>query len=54
MAARCRRCATTLRRARTNPLGRGLALTLAALVPLTVMGTTTLMTVSKAGYRARR
>ncbi|MBN9561570.1 MAG: paraquat-inducible protein A [Alphaproteobacteria bacterium] len=49
MAARCSRCGTTLRRARTDPLGRGLALTLAALVLLTVMCTTTLMTVSTAG-----
>jgi len=49
MAANCSRCGTTLRRARTDPLGRGLALTLAALVLLTVMCTTTLMTVSTAG-----
>jgi paraquat-inducible protein A len=49
MAASCSRCGTTLRRARTDPLGRGLALTLAALVLLTVMCTTTLMTVSTAG-----
>jgi paraquat-inducible protein A len=49
MSARCSRCGTTLRRARSDPLGRGLALTLAALVLLTVMCTTTLMTVSTAG-----
>jgi paraquat-inducible protein A len=49
MAARCSRCGTTLRRARADPLGRGLALTLAAIALLTVMCTTTLMTVSTAG-----
>jgi paraquat-inducible protein A len=48
-AARCSRCGTSLRRARTDPLGRGLALTVAALVLLTMMCTTTLMTVSTAG-----
>jgi paraquat-inducible protein A len=48
-AARCSRCGTSLRRTRTDPLGRGLALTVAALVLLTMMCTTTLMTVSTAG-----
>ncbi len=49
VSARCGRCGTTLRRARTDPLGRGLALTVAALVLLTVMCATTLLTVSTSG-----
>ena len=49
VSACCGRCGTTLRRARTDPLGRGLALTVAALVLLTVMCTTTLLTVSTSG-----
>ena len=48
-SATCIRCATTLRRARTDPLGRGLALTVGALVLLCVMATTTLMSVATAG-----
>ncbi len=49
MAARCNRCGTTLRRARRDPLRRGLALNVTALVLLAVMATTTLMVVSTKG-----
>ncbi len=45
----CIRCGTALRRARADPLGRGLALTLGALILLCLMATTTLMTVATAG-----
>ena len=47
--ASCLRCGTVLRRARTDPLGRSLALTLAALSLLAVACLMTLMTVSTAG-----
>ena len=49
MAAHCVRCGTTLRHARRDPLRRGLALNVAALVLLIVMSTTTLMVVSTYG-----
>jgi paraquat-inducible protein A len=48
-SATCTRCGTTLRRARTDPLGRALALTVGALVLLCVMATSTLMSVATAG-----
>ena len=48
-SATCMRCATTLRRTRTDPLGRGLALTVGALVLLCVMASSTLMSVATAG-----
>jgi paraquat-inducible protein A len=48
-AARCVRCETTLRRARTDTLDRSLALNVAALILLVVMATTVLMTVSTGG-----
>ena len=49
MTAQCSRCGTTLRRGRTHPLERSLALTLAALVLLIVVCSTTLMRVQAAG-----
>jgi paraquat-inducible protein A len=49
ISAHCRRCATTLHRARRHPLEHSLALTLAALVLLAVMCVTTLMSVETAG-----
>ncbi len=49
MAANCGRCGTTLRRARSGTLGRGLALNIAALVLLLMMCASSLMTVEKAG-----
>jgi len=48
-SAVCQRCGTVLRRARTDPLGRCLALTLAALSLLALACLMTLMTVSTAG-----
>jgi paraquat-inducible protein A len=48
-AAICSRCGTTLRRARTDPFDRSLALTVGALVLLTVLCASSLMTVSTAG-----
>ncbi|MFL5280427.1 MAG: paraquat-inducible protein A [Rhodopila sp.] len=51
--ARCNRCGAELRRVRHDPLGRGLALNLAALVLLVVGCTATLLTVSTFGmYRS--
>ncbi len=51
-AARCIRCDAVLRRSRRDPLGRGLALNLTALVLLVISCTTSLMTVSTFGmYR---
>ncbi len=47
--ARCIRCDATLRRARTDPLGRALALNIAALSIFTVACLMSLMTVSTAG-----
>ncbi len=49
MTAYCDRCSTTLHRTTTHPLDHSIALTLAALVLLIVMCTTTLMSVSTAG-----
>lgn len=48
-SAHCRRCQALLRRARTDPLGRALALNLAALAVLGVACLMPLMTVSTAG-----
>lgn len=47
--ASCPRCGTTLRRSRTHPLDRSIALTSAALILLTIVCSTTLMTVRAAG-----
>jgi paraquat-inducible protein A len=47
--AQCERCGTTLRRARRQPLEHSLALAIAALILLTVMCLTTLMTVQTSG-----
>jgi paraquat-inducible protein A len=47
--AHCLRCGTMLRRARRDPLGRGLALSLAALAILGIACLMSLMTVSTAG-----
>jgi paraquat-inducible protein A len=49
MTAYCDRCSTTLRRMTAHPLDHSIALTLAALVLLIVMCTTTLMSVQTAG-----
>ncbi len=49
ISAHCSRCGTRLHRARRHPLEHSLALTLAALVLLTVMCVTTLMSVETAG-----
>ena len=49
----CSRCGTTLRRARSHPLDRSIALVLAAFVLLTVVCTTTLMRVQAAGMTHR-
>jgi paraquat-inducible protein A len=51
MTARCVRCPTTLRRTNTHPLDYSIALTIAALILLSIMSTTTLMGVDKAGIR---
>ncbi|HUB45195.1 MAG TPA: paraquat-inducible protein A [Acetobacteraceae bacterium] len=51
--ARCGRCGSTLRRARTATLDRSLALTGAALILLTVLSTNVLMRVSAAGTTLR-
>jgi paraquat-inducible protein A len=51
MTARCVRCPTTLRRTNTHPLDHSIALTIAALILLTIMSATTLMGVDKAGIR---
>jgi paraquat-inducible protein A len=48
-SARCGRCGTTLRRMARHPLDHNIALTLAALVLLVIMCTTTLMSVETAG-----
>jgi paraquat-inducible protein A len=48
-AARCLRCGSQLRRARHDPLGRGLALNLAALAILGIACLMSLMSVSTAG-----
>jgi paraquat-inducible protein A len=50
-SAECLRCGALLRRARRDPLGRALALNLAALSLLGVACTMSLMTVSTAGMR---
>ncbi|PPQ35034.1 paraquat-inducible protein A [Rhodopila globiformis] len=51
--ARCNRCNAGLRRVRHDPLGRGLALNLAALALLVIACTATLLTVSTFGmYRS--
>ena len=47
--AQCARCPTTLHRATAHPLDHSIALTVAALVLLLIMCTTTLMNVQKAG-----
>jgi paraquat-inducible protein A len=49
MTAVCSRCATTLHRTTGHPIDHSIALTLAALVTLIVMCTTTLMSVQTAG-----
>ena len=49
MTATCSRCSTTLHRATGHPIEHSIALTLAALVLLIVMCTTTLMSVQTAG-----
>lgn len=49
MTAQCRRCGTTLHRARGHPLDHSMALVVAALVLMIVMCTTTLMTVHTFG-----
>ena len=49
MTARCARCPTTLRHTRIHPVEYSIALTLAALILLTIMCGTTLMGVDKAG-----
>ena len=49
MTAACSRCSTTLHRATSHPIEHSIALTLAALVLLIVMCTTTLMSVQTAG-----
>ena len=48
-SAQCARCPTILHRATRHPLDHSLALTVAALVLLLIMCTTTLMSVQKAG-----
>ena len=48
-SARCLRCQTLLRRAQLDPLGRALALNLAALAAFVLAGLMPLMTVSTAG-----
>ena len=49
MTAYCERCSTILHRTTTRPIDRSIALTIAALVLLTVMCTATLMSVQTAG-----
>ena len=49
MTASCDRCSTILLHTTTHPLGHSMALTIAALVLLLVMCTTTLMSVQTAG-----
>ena len=49
MVARCERCSTTLHRTTSHPIHHSIALTLAALVLLAVMCSTTLMSVQTAG-----
>jgi paraquat-inducible protein A len=51
MTARCVRCPTTLRRTNRHTLDYSIALTIAALILLSIMSTTTLMGVDKAGIR---
>jgi len=51
MTARCVRCPTTLRRTNTHTLDYSIALTIAALILLSIMSMTTLMGVDKAGIR---
>ena len=51
MTARCVRCPTTLRRTNAHPLDYSVALTISALILLTIMCATTLMGVDKAGIR---
>jgi paraquat-inducible protein A len=49
MTASCNRCGTTLQSSSNHPLDHSIALTLAALILLVVMCTTTLMSVQEAG-----
>ncbi|MBS0222769.1 MAG: paraquat-inducible protein A [Proteobacteria bacterium] len=49
MRSQCLRCGTLLRRTRSNPLDRGLALNIAALILYIIVWTAMLMTVSTAG-----
>ena len=49
MTAACSRCSTTLHRTTHHPIEHSIALTIAALVLLIVMCTTTLMSVQTAG-----
>jgi paraquat-inducible protein A len=49
--ARCMRCSTILHRAASHPLDYNIALTLAALILLVIMCSTTLMNVETAGIR---
>jgi paraquat-inducible protein A len=49
MRARCVRCGITMRRVGSDPLGRGLAINIAALVLFAVVWSAMLMKVSKAG-----
>lgn len=49
MTALCSRCSTRLHRTNSHPIDHSIALTLAALIMLTVMCTTTLMSVQTAG-----
>lgn len=51
ISAQCSRCGTTLHRARRHPLDHSLALTIAALVLLTLMCATTLLGVETAGIQ---
>src|SRR5579871_4829429 len=51
MTASCERCSTTLHHTTTHPLDHSIALTVAALVLLIVMCTTTLMSVQTAGIQ---
>ena len=53
MAARCVRCDRILRRGHRDPLGHGAALTVAALVLMTVVATMSMMTVSTIGISHR-
>jgi paraquat-inducible protein A len=52
-AAVCARCGVLIRRARANPLGSGLALSVSALILLVIVSLTTLMRVETAGISAQ-